>query len=133
MEKRNSSSLSSSDSLQQQNVDTKVWDIRDCLGCGSILQMQSTNSRFDYFKNVNVDNAEVDSTAVPPIKLQVSDKDNLSIQICSDLHLEFYNTFENIPIDDIIIPNAPILALLGDIGLAKTELLEHHTLPGYQI
>lgn len=47
---------------------------------------------------------------------------NVRIQIASDLHLEFYGTPEKIPLD-IIEPSAPILALLGDIGLACTELL----------
>ena len=38
----------------------------------------------------------------------------LRLQIASDLHLEFYNGAA--PPDDIIVPNAPVLALLGDIG-----------------
>jgi len=42
----------------------------------------------------------------------------VSIQIASDLHLEFYG---DKPIDysKIIVPSAPILALLGDIGIPK--------------
>ena len=40
----------------------------------------------------------------------------LSIQFCSDLHLEFYSNYIDIP-KDIILPSSPILALLGDIGL----------------
>jgi len=48
----------------------------------------------------------------------------LQLQIASDLHIEFYNNeSDNIP-DDIIIPKAPILALLGDIGLACDEQLK---------
>lgn len=46
----------------------------------------------------------------------------LQIQIASDLHIEFYKK-TNIP-EDIIVPNAPILALLGDIGLANTNQLQ---------
>eukprot|EP01130_Rhizamoeba_saxonica_P009549 TRINITY_DN3887_c0_g1_i1.p1 TRINITY_DN3887_c0_g1~~TRINITY_DN3887_c0_g1_i1.p1 ORF type:complete len:293 (+),score=35.53 TRINITY_DN3887_c0_g1_i1:525-1403(+) len=38
----------------------------------------------------------------------------LHIQIASDLHIEFYGN--NMPEPGIIIPSAPILALLGDIG-----------------
>lgn len=40
---------------------------------------------------------------------------DLKIQIVSDLHLDKYG--DDIP-DDIIIPNAPVLALLGDVGSA---------------
>ena len=43
---------------------------------------------------------------------------NLKIQIASDLHLDTYG--DNIP-DDIIIPNAPVLALLGDVGCAGSN------------
>jgi hypothetical protein len=46
----------------------------------------------------------------------------LRIQIASDLHIEFYGTLDNVP-SDIIIPRAPVLALLGDVGLAFTPLL----------
>jgi len=55
------------------------------------------------------------------LKLQVSTTD-LRIQVCSDLHTEFYGRFERIP-EDIIVPKAPVLALIGDIGLAVTESL----------
>jgi hypothetical protein len=48
---------------------------------------------------------------------------NVNIQIASDLHLEFYENAKAIP-DDIIVPSAPILALLGDIGLSFTDSLE---------
>jgi hypothetical protein len=48
---------------------------------------------------------------------------DLRIQVVSDLHCEFYGTSKRIP-SDIIQPRAPILALLGDIGLACTDLLE---------
>jgi hypothetical protein len=48
---------------------------------------------------------------------------NVKIQIASDLHLEFYENAKAIP-DDIIVPSAPILALLGDIGLSFTDSLE---------
>ena len=72
-------------------------------------------SSHDYFGTSNI-------AAAPLKKLQISAA-NLKIQVCSDLHTEFYGCFENIP-DDIIVPKAPVLALLGDIGLAKTESLE---------
>lgn len=49
-------------------------------------------------------------------------REPLRIQIVSDLHLEFYEKPERIP-KDIIQPRAPVLALLGDIGLACTPLL----------
>lgn len=52
------------------------------------------------------------------IHLQV----DIRIQIASDLHIEFFESSERIP-NDIIQPRAPILALLGDIGIACTELL----------
>ena len=47
---------------------------------------------------------------------------NLRIQIASDLHIEFYESIDNVP-SDIIKPRAPVLALLGDIGLAFSDLL----------
>ena len=47
---------------------------------------------------------------------------SLRIQIVSDLHIEFYNRLKWVP-KDIIRPCAPVLALLGDIGLACTDLL----------
>jgi len=50
-----------------------------------------------------------------------------ALQIASDLHIEFYGTFQAIP-DDIIVPASPILALIGDIGLACTDLLEQFLL-----
>ena len=57
-----------------------------------------------------------------PKELILESQDAVSIQVASDLHLEFYGSFDQIP-SDIIIPKAPILALLGDIGLACTEIL----------
>jgi len=47
----------------------------------------------------------------------------LQIQIASDLHIEYYKE-TTIP-DDIIVPKAPNLALLGDIGLAHTDQLQN--------
>ena len=45
---------------------------------------------------------------------KVEERENsVKIQICSDLHIEFYR--EEVP--EIIVPNAPYIALLGDIGL----------------
>lgn len=46
----------------------------------------------------------------------------LQIQVASDLHIEFYDGYEGIP-KDIVVPKAPVLALLGDIGLACTDQL----------
>mmetsp|Transcript_7666 Transcript_7666/g.11722 ORF Transcript_7666/g.11722 Transcript_7666/m.11722 type:complete len:307 (+) Transcript_7666:60-980(+) len=46
----------------------------------------------------------------------------LRIQVVSDLHIEFYNQ-EQPPPNFLIEPCAPILALLGDIGLACTDQL----------
>ena len=50
-------------------------------------------------------------------------KPSLTIQVASDLHLEFYDNFDDIP-EDIIVPSAPILALVGDIALTHTEVLK---------
>jgi hypothetical protein len=47
----------------------------------------------------------------------------LRIQIASDLHIEFNGTLDQVP-NDIILPRAPVLALLGDVGLAFTPLLQ---------
>lgn len=49
----------------------------------------------------------------------------LKIQICSDLHLEFY---EKIQVPELIVPSAPYLALLGDIGLPIKENYEEFLL-----
>lgn len=54
-------------------------------------------------------------------------KEVFSIQISSDIHLEYFKDDQELP--KIIVPKAPYLALLGDIGLAlrqnyKTFLLE---------
>ena len=49
--------------------------------------------------------------------------DTLRIQIASDLHIEFYEAYEDGVPEDIIIPKAPVLALLGDVGLAFTPQL----------
>jgi hypothetical protein len=46
--------------------------------------------------------------------LQLDEKPSVRFQICSDLHIEFYG--DEIP--DLVKPVAPILCLLGDIGLA---------------
>jgi len=43
--------------------------------------------------------------------------DGLQIQIASDLHIEFYGNVTTEELDQLIIPNAPVLALLGDIGI----------------
>lgn len=48
----------------------------------------------------------------------------LRIQIASDLHVEFYAANDD-SIEDIILPQAPILALIGDIGLACTDTLKN--------
>ena len=54
------------------------------------------------------------------VKGSVMNFPGIAIQIASDLHLEFQ---EGKPIDysAIIKPSAPILALLGDIGLPMTN------------
>lgn len=41
----------------------------------------------------------------------------LQIQIASDLHIEFYGTATSEELDKLVIPNAPVLVLLGDIGI----------------
>ena len=47
---------------------------------------------------------------------------NLRIQIASDLHIEFFGgSIDKVP--ELIKPQAPVLALLGDVGLACTDLL----------
>jgi hypothetical protein len=56
-----------------------------------------------------------------------SDPRVLRIQIASDLHIEFYGSLENVP-NDLIVPRAPVLALLGDVGLAFTPLLQEFLL-----
>lgn len=57
-------------------------------------------------------------TATPTSGLSVQDlldeSSNLRIQIASDTHVEFYESFSEIP--ELITPSAPILGLLGDIG-----------------
>lgn len=60
---------------------------------------------------------EIKRETIPSKKMN----ETLRIQIASDLHIEFYEA-HRIP-EDIIIPKAPILALLGDIGLAFTPQL----------
>ncbi len=45
----------------------------------------------------------------------------LSLQICSDLHIEFYDDYPSIPQTTLIQPSSPYLCLLGDIGLANDE------------
>jgi hypothetical protein len=52
---------------------------------------------------------------VPDEFCYLRDVNGLEIQIASDLHIEFYNAKFPIP-DDLIVPAAPVLALLGDIG-----------------
>ena len=47
----------------------------------------------------------------------------LEMQIVSDLHIEYFQKYEDIP-KDLIIPKAPILALVGDIGIAFTDKLK---------
>lgn len=48
-----------------------------------------------------------------------ADRKGVSIQIASDLHLEFYPK-GHYP-EDILTPSAPVLALLGDIGIPHQE------------
>jgi ankyrin repeat protein len=49
------------------------------------------------------------------LKFDSLPKENFSIQVASDIHLEFYQ--EGKDLSQLIIPSAPYLALLGDIGL----------------
>lgn len=51
-----------------------------------------------------------------------SDRETLRIQVASDLHIEFYDKNRSPP-NFLIEPRAPILALLGDVGLACTDQL----------
>lgn len=43
--------------------------------------------------------------------------EGISIQITSDLHIEFFHNPTMEELGDLIVPTAPILALLGDIGI----------------
>ena len=63
-----------------------------------------------------------DSTPITTLPIASTTTGNLRIQIASDLHIEYYESFDNVP-PDIIKPRAPVLALLGDIGLAFSDLL----------
>jgi len=62
-----------------------------------------------------------DPHAIPEEDRYLSHHDGLTLQIASDLHLEFYK--DGIYPADLIKPVAPVLGLLGDIGLPGT--------PGY--
>lgn len=53
-------------------------------------------------------------------KQKIIQFNGISIQISSDIHLEFYGD-KSIDYSQIIIPSAPILALLGDIGIPESE------------
>lgn len=60
----------------------------------------------------------------PPAKSGTDSSTSLlRVQIASDLHIEFYGTAATQVPKHLIVPNAPILALLGDIGLAFTDSL----------
>lgn len=48
----------------------------------------------------------------------------MKIQIVSDIHLEFYDTYKKSPAK-YIQPNAPIIALLGDIGYPSSSLYKN--------
>ena len=51
----------------------------------------------------------------------------LRIQIASDLHLEFYSQNDPPRFTDILVPDAPVLALLGDISVISDPIaLEHY-------
>ena len=49
---------------------------------------------------------------------------DLRIQIVSDIHIEFYKRSSGKNLDFLIEPQAPVLALLGDIGYACTDQLK---------
>lgn len=51
-----------------------------------------------------------------------SDINKMKMQVVSDLHLESYENYQQIP-EDTIIPSAPILALLGDIAYSQSDVL----------
>lgn len=59
------------------------------------------------------------STLNGNIGVAVNEETLLRIQIVSDLHIEFYGN--ELPPDTIIEPQAPILALLGDVGYAMDD------------
>lgn len=72
------------------------------------------------------------------LESEVISINGLSIQIASDLHLEFYSEDQALPYRDIITPSAPILALLGDIGLPLSanrhyERFLHHMADQFQL
>ena len=72
------------------------------------------------------------------LESEVININGLSIQIASDLHLEFYSEDQALPYRDIITPSAPILALLGDIGLPLSanrhyERFLHHMADQFQL
>lgn len=61
----------------------------------------------------------------PPSIIQQSraGSPDVRIQIVSDLHIEFYDASTTKDLDFLITPQAPILALLGDIGYACSDQL----------
>mmetsp|Transcript_30880 Transcript_30880/g.67615 ORF Transcript_30880/g.67615 Transcript_30880/m.67615 type:complete len:501 (-) Transcript_30880:73-1575(-) len=64
------------------------------------------------------------SRRLPSSSKEKQEDTGLRVQIASDLHLEHYSSNEHFP-SDIIIPTAPVLALLGDImELSLTARLE---------
>ena len=63
-----------------------------------------------------------DSTPIRTLPIADTTTGILRLQIASDLQIEFYENIDNVP-PDLIQPQAPVLALLGDIGLAFSDLL----------
>jgi len=65
----------------------------------------------------------------------MSDSTPLQIQIASDLHTEFYGLSAGSAPRQLIIPRAPVLALLGDIGNAFSDSLRaflHHQADNFE-
>ena len=64
--------------------------------------------------------APIPSYSVSPLSI-TSPSPPFALQVCSDLHLEF---FEGRPFEEVratIVPSAPFLALLGDVSLPNVE------------
>ena len=89
-------------------------------------QHSSGSSRHFYARPVELmmmAQSRHDSTPVrTPLPIADTTAGTLRIQIASDLHIEFYESIDNVP-SDLIKPQAPVLALLGDIGLAFSDVL----------
>eukprot|EP01129_Flabellula_baltica_P012990 TRINITY_DN5967_c0_g1_i1.p1 TRINITY_DN5967_c0_g1~~TRINITY_DN5967_c0_g1_i1.p1 ORF type:complete len:573 (-),score=117.95 TRINITY_DN5967_c0_g1_i1:158-1723(-) len=81
--------------------------------CESLLWESEMNTSYSLAQEIADDSLISLIEEYSPIH---KDKSVFGIQICSDLHIEFGHNQS-----PLIIPNAPYCALLGDIGLVKTE------------